>query len=213
MHRQGRRLRRARQPAARARAGRAKRLGQAEIQHLHRAVRPHLDVGRLQIAVDDPRLVRRFQRLGDLARDRQRLVQRDRAVPKSIGQRRPLDQLQDEPVDSLAPLQSVDCPDVRMVQRRQDLRFALEPREPVRIGRHRRGQHLDRDVPLQAAVARTIDLPHAASAQRRQDLVRAYRTAHGHRHRGADYTDELTTTGRGATYELTVMGEGFTGLK
>ena len=60
------------------RARRFQRLGQAEVQHLHGAVRPHLDVGGLQIAVNDALLVRRFERFGDLLRDRQRLVDRDR---------------------------------------------------------------------------------------------------------------------------------------
>ena len=38
----------------------------------------HLDVRRLQIAVDDPLLVRRLERLGDLPGDRQRLVDGNR---------------------------------------------------------------------------------------------------------------------------------------
>ena len=40
----------------------------------------HLDVRRLQIAMDDALLVRRFERLGDLPRDRQRFVERHRAL-------------------------------------------------------------------------------------------------------------------------------------
>ena len=43
---------------------------EAEVQDFHRAVRPKLDVRRFQIAVDDPLLVRRFERLGDLRGDR-----------------------------------------------------------------------------------------------------------------------------------------------
>ena len=35
------------------------------------------------------------------------------------------------------------------------------------------GQHLDRDVALEARVARAVHLAHAAGAERRQDLVRA----------------------------------------
>ena len=42
-----------------------------------------LDVRGLQIAVDDALLVRRFQRLRDLLRDRQRFVERDRARARS----------------------------------------------------------------------------------------------------------------------------------
>ena len=50
------------------------RLRQPEVEHLDGAVRPHLDVRRLQIAMDDPLLVRGLERLGNLPRDRQRLV-------------------------------------------------------------------------------------------------------------------------------------------
>ena len=50
------------------------RLGQAEVEHLHRAVGADLDVGRLQVPMDDALLVRGLERLGNLPRDRQRLV-------------------------------------------------------------------------------------------------------------------------------------------
>jgi hypothetical protein len=43
--------------------------------HAERGVASHLDVGGFQIPMNDPLLVRRFERLGDLLRDRQRLVQ------------------------------------------------------------------------------------------------------------------------------------------
>ena len=44
---------------------------EAEVQHLDRAVGPHLHVRRLQIAMDDAEVVRRFERIGDLPCDRQ----------------------------------------------------------------------------------------------------------------------------------------------
>ena len=49
----------------------------------------HLDVRRLQIAMDDALLVRRFERVGDLPRDGQRLVERDRPARDALGERRP----------------------------------------------------------------------------------------------------------------------------
>jgi hypothetical protein len=42
------------------------RLGQTEVEHLHLAARRELDVGRLEIAMDDAFLVRRLERVGDL---------------------------------------------------------------------------------------------------------------------------------------------------
>ena len=69
---------------------------QAEVEHLHRAVRAHLDVRWLEVAMDDPLFVRGFERLGDLLRDRQCVIERDRPLRDPVRQRRPLDQLHHE---------------------------------------------------------------------------------------------------------------------
>ena len=58
------------------RAGRIQRFGETEVEHLHRAVGADFDVRGLQIAMDDALLVRGFERVGDLLRDRQRLGER-----------------------------------------------------------------------------------------------------------------------------------------
>ena len=53
-------------------------LRQAEVQHLHRvtrAFRLELDVRRFQIAMNDTLVVRGFERVRDLARDCQRLIE------------------------------------------------------------------------------------------------------------------------------------------
>ena len=49
--------------------------------------------------MDDPLLVRRFERLGDLLRDRQRLVERDRAARDALRQVVALDQFHHERAD------------------------------------------------------------------------------------------------------------------
>jgi hypothetical protein len=46
-------------------------------------------------------------------------------------------------------LQTVDGGDVRMLQRGEGLRFALEARDPFGISRERLGQHLDRDIAIE----------------------------------------------------------------
>ena len=71
--------------------------------------------------MDDPLLVRRFQRLGDLSRDRQGFIDRDRALRDAVGERRPFDQLQHERLHAVGVLQSVDRRDVRVIQRRENL--------------------------------------------------------------------------------------------
>ena len=59
-------------------------LGEAEVEHLDGAVSPQLDIGRLQIAMDDAARVRRFQRLGNLPRDLHRFNDRDRAARNAL---------------------------------------------------------------------------------------------------------------------------------
>ena len=49
-------------------AGRTERLREAEVEHLHGAGGGQLDVGRLQIPMNDAALVRRLERFGDLPR-------------------------------------------------------------------------------------------------------------------------------------------------
>ena len=58
-----------------------------------------------------------------------------------------------------------------MIERGEQLRFALEPRETIRVADEGVGQHLDRDVAAQLGVARAIDLAHAAGAERRDDFI------------------------------------------
>ena len=82
----------------------------------------------------DPALVRGAQRLGDLPGDRERLLDRQRTVRDSRGQGLALDQLEHERVRALALFEAVDGRDVRMIQGRQELRFALEPGEVRRVG-------------------------------------------------------------------------------
>ena len=60
---------------------------------------------------------------------------------------------------------AVDAADVRMVQGRKSLGFALKPREAFRIVGDRRQQHLDRDLATQLRIAGTIHSTHAPETQ------------------------------------------------
>ena len=114
--------------------------------------------------MDDAGIVRGFERQGDLMREEQRLVGRNRALGDAIGERGSFDQFQHEGRLAILLLEAVDGRDVRVVQRRQDLGFPLESREACDISRERRRQDLDRHVAFQLAVARAVDLAHSAFA-------------------------------------------------
>ncbi len=124
-----------------------------------------------EIPVDDALLVGRLERLGDLTRDRQRLLQGNRPLLQALGERRTLDQLQYERRRVRSVLETVDRGDVGMVEGSEDLRFACEAREPVRIEPRQRRENLERDVAVQLGVPRAIDLAHPAGAEQRDDLV------------------------------------------
>jgi hypothetical protein len=135
--------------------------------------------------MNDPLLMRSFESLSDLSRHRQRLVHRNRPLCDAIGERRPLDQLQHQRLDTLRLFKAVNRGDIGMVQRRENLSLAFEARKPVGIEREEFGQDLQRDVAIEHRVTRAIDLAHPARTKRRQYLVRAEasaeRKSHGRR--------------------------------
>ena len=53
----------------------------------------------------------------------------------AVGQRRPLDELHHERARAATLFEAVDLRDVRVIERGQELGFALETREPVRVAR------------------------------------------------------------------------------
>ena len=154
-------------------AGRVHGFRETEVEHLHGAVAAHLDVRGLQIAVDDPLLVRGFERLRDLLRDGQGFVERHGSARDALRQIVAFDEFHHEGGHAPAFFEAVDRGDVRMIQGSEHFRFALKTREPIGIDRERRRQDLDRDLALEFRVGRPIHLPHPAFPDRRGDVVDA----------------------------------------
>jgi hypothetical protein len=113
--------------------------------------------------------VRRFERVDDLPRDGDGLVDGQRAA----FQRLALDQLHDDRSEIAGVFDAVHRGNVGMIQRRQQFRLALKAGDAIGIAAHRLGQDFDRDVALQLRIARAIHLAHAAGADRVEDLERA----------------------------------------
>ena len=151
---------------------RADRFGQPEVEDLDGPLGCDLDVGRFQITMDDAAIVRRLERLGDLASSRDDLVDRQRTGRQALRERRPLDQFEHERGDVAAFLDAVDRADVRVIQRGERSRLLLEPRAAVRVVRDRIGQHLDRDRTSQPGIVRAINLSHPAGAEQALDAER-----------------------------------------
>ena len=153
--------------------GRLHRLGQPEIEDLGLSLTGSFYVLGLEIAVDDPFLVRLFERLRDLQRERKALSKGKRPLFEALGERRTGDELHDEGVRGSAGLEAVDLGDVGVVELCQQLRFAFESGETLFVLGEGCGQDLDRHFALQARVGGAVDLPHAAFADLGGDLVGA----------------------------------------
>jgi hypothetical protein len=61
--------------------------------------------------------------------------------------------------------------DVRVIERGDGFRFALEALEPRGIGRHLGGEHLERNVTLEPGVTGSIDFAHSTAANESKELV------------------------------------------
>jgi len=134
--------------------------------------------------MDDSLLMGGLERIHDLPRDHKCLgyVQRSAKASRSIRtgwsasiqasvERFAVDELQHQELRRSRFFKTVDCADVRMIQRGEELRLALEARHALGIGDEELRQDLDGDVATELRVARFIDFAHPARAERGEDVV------------------------------------------
>jgi hypothetical protein len=128
--------------------------------------------------VDDAERVGRLERLGDLARDRQRLVERHWSAGDAHAQVAAFDQLHDDRAGGGAGtrrrvLEPIDLRDVGVIERRQRPRLAFEAHQPIAVAGERGRKDLQRHVTPELGVAGAIDLAHPAGAECRDHFVGA----------------------------------------
>ena len=115
-----------------------------------------------------------LERVDDLPRDRECFRDRQAAaLPDPVRERAAFHELENQEPDAVRLLEAVDRADVRMIQRGEHPRLALEAREPRRVAGDCGRQDLDRDVAPQLRVVCAIDLAHAARAEQRLQLISA----------------------------------------
>ena len=108
--------------------------------------------------MDDASLVPGFERLRNLARYGEHFLDRDGTISDALGQRRSLDELEDECLYPIRFLETVDARDVRMVERREKLGFPLEPRQALVVVCELFRENLDRNVAVKLRIAGAVDL-------------------------------------------------------
>ena len=149
--------------------GRTDELGQAEVEHLHVAVRPHHHVFRLDVAMDDCSRMRRHQRAGDLRRDRHGLTNRQSPAREPLSQRFALDEFGDDERAAVEIAEIVNHHDVRMIERGHGTGLEVKPAQAISVDAAR--QQFERNVALEVRIVRLVDLPHATGAQPRDDAI------------------------------------------
>ncbi len=159
------------------------RLGQAEVGDLGRAVVAQQDVGRLEVAVDDPQPVR----LGDSARHlledprrRDRGPGRTIDPPAQAARREVLHRVEGQAV-ALAPV--VDLDDVGMPQPGDRFGLGQEALQRLLGGVPAGRDHLEGDPSAEADLAGAIDHAHPAAAQDLDELITLRHGAEAEIHR------------------------------
>src|SRR5262249_24097192 len=112
-----------------------------------------------------------LKRVGDLLRYRQRFADRDWTTGDYVGQILAWYELHGEGMYVSRLFESKDLGDIRMIQCRKHLGFALEAAYPVRVRRKRFRQDLDRHVAIEFRIAGSIHRAHAALSYQREDFV------------------------------------------
>ena len=91
----------------------------SEIEHLDSSLGRDLDIGRLEIPVNHPFLMRGFEGFGNLPGQLQGFFDRNRAALETLRQRAAFDELEHEKARAFVRFESMNRRDVGMVQRGQ----------------------------------------------------------------------------------------------
>ena len=121
--------------------------------------------------MDDGARVRRGEPLGDLRADVDGGAPLDDVVRQPRAQRLPFEQLRDDEEGAVLVAVVEDGEDVRVRQRRDRARLALEARQRVGVTRGVGKEDFDGDVAAQARIAAAVDRTHPSFAEQRKDLV------------------------------------------
>ena len=130
------------------------------------------DVGRLDVAVHEPGLVRGLQRVGDQRHDAGGDLRRQRAAdPQLAAEVRPAHEPHRHVGQVVDDAGLVDRDHARVIERRGRARLAPEALAEAGIDGAVGGDHLQRHVPLQPEVHGVVHHAHPAAAQGRDDPV------------------------------------------
>ena len=121
--------------------------------------------------MDDAQAVRGGEGTGDFSGVRQGLIERDRALLDSRGEGLAFEVFHHQEVDAVVSAGVVQGADVRVTQRRDGMRLALEPCPELSIARELSRQDFQGDGAIQASVGGAVNLSHATCPDQEVDAV------------------------------------------
>ena len=122
--------------------------------------------------MDETPRVRRVERVGDLARDRDGAGRPERPLPaRAAPEVAPVDVAHRDEQAPVGLARLVDRDDVRVVEARREPRLPEEPLAELLVVGEARAQQLQGDGALEPRIERAVDLAHAATADEPLDRV------------------------------------------
>ena len=146
-------------------------LGQAEVADLGHAVGGEEDIARLEIAVDDTRLVGHVNGAGQNLDQAGGVAGAIGFSASALGEAAATDELEEEVRPFFLLADGIDRDDVRVTEPRDGLGLGAEPIAVLGIGVTALEHHLDRHETAELRVAGLVDDAHAAASQDREHLV------------------------------------------
>ena len=129
------------------------------------------EVGRLDVAVNDPFRVGRVERVSNLYSQIQHRFERERFTFDAMFERLAVHELHGDKLLTALLSDVVNGADVRMVERGGGLRFALETLKGLEVARHPFRQELEGDGSMKPGVFCLVDHTHAPATELFQDAV------------------------------------------
>ena len=133
--------------------------------------------------MQDATLVRRPDRIGEGNRNPEQPIERHPAGRDQLVQRLPVNELHRQEGCLAGLIDRVQRDDVRVVERGNGARFALEAGAALGVSTEAVGKDFDGDIAVQAGVPSAIDLAHPARTNGARDLIGSETVSRFPRHR------------------------------
>ena len=147
------------------------RLRETEVEDFDATFVGQHDIGRFEISMRDPLLVRGGDRIGEWNRDVEERAERKARLRQPLGECASSHELHRDEVQAVGFFNGMHRHDVGVIERRDGFGFPCESAATRCVNGQLRRQDLERDLAIESCVFRQIDLAHPTGANRLDDPV------------------------------------------